>query len=239
MYAEDSPHGSYQFYGFISHNATANSYRAILRGTQNIIEAMDDAMVFLTPCPWLEEGRVHFGILNIYNTLQAVPITVSTASQIDANTAKQYPLALDHLKSLNGSIVIGGHSLGAVMATMLASHLSQKAVNSTVYTFGSPQTGDQAFANDYNAKVPNTWRYAHQFDCVVYLPRQIEKLANMLSDNIVDMVNDYVHVNTQRANGKLNKPFCMGNSPRSHRYCSLPSPLCLPERDISTTRFEV
>lgn len=202
LYAEDNPHGSYQFYGFISHNTTANSYRTILRGTQNIVEAFVDAMVFLTPCPWLDGSRVHSGILNIYNTLQAVPITISTASQIDANTAKQFPLALDYLKSLNGSIVIGGHSLGAVMATMLASHLSQKAVTSTVYTFGSPQVGDQAFANDYNAKVPNTWRYAHQFDFVVYLPRQIAKLpANMLPDNIdniVDMVNDYVHVNTHK-----------------------------------------
>ena len=57
-----------------------------------------------------------------------------------------------------------GHSLGGALATLAAFdirkkllHSKQRDVEVTCYTFAAPRTGNHAFAQDYNALIPDTW----------------------------------------------------------------------------------
>ena len=56
-----------------------------------------------------------------------------------------------------------GHSLGGALATLAAydiAHLLLEDGNrpiQQVYTFGAPRTGNHAFAEDFQASVPDCW----------------------------------------------------------------------------------
>ena len=59
----------------------------------------------------------------------------------------------------NVPTAIAGHSLGGAMAVLAAYDIVDlypwKSVS--VYTVGAPRPGNQAFADKYDAKVPDTW----------------------------------------------------------------------------------
>ena len=60
-------------------------------------------------------------------------------------------------------IYLTGHSLGGAMATLASYDIHQAMqeqhapVEITCYTFGSPRTGNHAFARDVSAAVPDAW----------------------------------------------------------------------------------
>lgn len=68
---------------------------------------------------------------------------------------------------------ITGHSLGGAIATLCAVDLQYnfgQNISIEVYTFGSPRVGNDAFADSYNRRVPDTWRVINGWDTVVGLP---------------------------------------------------------------------
>jgi len=57
-----------------------------------------------------------------------------------------------------------GHSLGGALAKLAAYDIQKKlvevgrfTVDVACYSFGAPRVGNHAFAQDYNAHVPDTW----------------------------------------------------------------------------------
>lgn len=57
------------------------------------------------------------------------------------------------------SVCDAGHSLGGVMAVLAAYDISDLCPwrSVQVYTVGAPRPGNKAFANKYEARVPDTW----------------------------------------------------------------------------------
>lgn len=74
-------------------------------------------------------------------------------------------------------IILTGHSLGAALATFAAVHLRLEAKipaeDITFYTFGSPRTGNQAWADFFYSLYPagQTQRVVHYNDIVPHLPQ--------------------------------------------------------------------
>lgn len=111
----------------------------------------DDADLLLSP--WKQGGRVHQGFANAFNEVR---LGVENA-----------------LRRITGRVLFTGHSLGAAMATLLASVRKPDCL----YTFGSPKVGDVDFIASLNA-VPNQ-RYVDCCDLVARMPPDVFGFAHL------------------------------------------------------------
>lgn len=72
-------------------------------------------------------------------------------------------------------LFITGHSLGGAMASltslMLVVHGAVSSQRARLYTFGQPRTGDYAFAQQVNARVPHAYRVVYRADPVPHTPQ--------------------------------------------------------------------
>ena len=68
----------------------------------------------------------------------------------------------------SGCVTCTGHSLGGALATLAAYDLQAEFGfrKLQVYAFGSPRTGNHAFARDYERKVPHTWHVVNDRACL-------------------------------------------------------------------------
>jgi pimeloyl-ACP methyl ester carboxylesterase len=117
----------------------------VFRGTQGgkIKDLLKDLKAPLVD--WGRGERVHWGFRDAYQSLEA---------KIDAWLAR----------SPGRRLVVTGHSLGAAMATLMASrHLEAELV-----TFGSPSVGDSAFAARFEGR--ELRRYVDCDDAVTMVP---------------------------------------------------------------------
>ena len=74
-------------------------------------------------------------------------------------------------------LLITGHSLGGALAT-LAAHalrLTYPTSNITVYTYGQPRVGNDAFAYEYNQLIPNHWAVIKGQDAIAAIPKGLYK----------------------------------------------------------------
>jgi triacylglycerol lipase len=78
------------------------------------------------------------------------------------------------------SFWFAGHSLGAAFATLAAARWLSSA-RRTVYTFGSPRVGDQAFVAGWDGAVP-VHRFVHGRDLVARIPPTILPLGLNYAD---------------------------------------------------------
>lgn len=101
----------------------------------------------------------------------------------------------NHIEKSNATLYrFTGHSLGGALAALCAVDVQYnygQEVTVEAYTFGAPRIGNAAFAESYNARVPNTWRVVHGWDAVVGVPV---------------IWQGYRHINTEI---KLNRPFTL------------------------------
>ena len=70
-------------------------------------------------------------------------------------------------------LFVTGHSLGGALATLAARGIAAHCPGVpavTVYTFGSPMVGSDAFGVDYDASIPDTYRCVNDQDLVACLP---------------------------------------------------------------------
>jgi hypothetical protein len=152
--------------GFILQAATGAAVIA-LRGTEGILEWIQDARFLSVPCPFLPgAGNTEDGFTAMYQSL-AVSLNAGGSS-----VTKSLP-GLPWKRPVT-TVTICGHSLGGALATLLAADLAANAGGPfkvvTVYTYASPKKGDPLFVSTYNHLVPDTSRIANRLDLVPKLP---------------------------------------------------------------------
>jgi len=136
-----------------------------IRGTEGILEWINDAEFLLVTCPFLAgAGQTEDGFTAMYLSLET---DVAPGSPSVTSTLGTLPFK----KPVN-SLTICGHSMGGALATMLALDLSANTsfTDPTVYTYASPRTGDPAFASRFNQAVKNSFRVANRVDLIPHLP---------------------------------------------------------------------
>lgn len=136
-----------------------------IRGTEGILEWIQDAKFLAVKCPFLAgAGSTEDGFTDMYTSLATAPAAGSPS------VAKALS-ALPWRKPV-GSLTICGHSLGGALATLLALDVAANTTfkNPGVYTYASPRTGDPLFVSTYSQVVPNTFRIANRIDIVPKLP---------------------------------------------------------------------
>jgi hypothetical protein len=138
-----------------------------LRGTEGIMEWIQDVRFLAVPCPFLAgAGNTEDGFTAVYNSLSIAP-AAGSSSLIKALSTLPWTKPVT-------SFTICGHSLGGALATLLALDVAANASSPfstpSVYTCASPKTGNPLFASTYDHLVPNTSRIANRLDLVPKLP---------------------------------------------------------------------
>jgi hypothetical protein len=140
-----------------------------IRGTEGILEWIHDAEFDLVPCPFLAgAGHTEDGFTAMYESLrtEAEP---GSPTVVAALAKLPFPRPVS-------SVTICGHSLGGALATLLALDVAANTVFShpSVYSYGSPRTGDSLFASTYNQVVTDSYRIANRLDIVPALPPPVD-----------------------------------------------------------------
>ena len=71
--------------------------------------------------------------------------------------------------------IVTGHSLGGALAKLCAVDLQYNfspKISVAMCAFGAPRVGNTAFAESYNRRVPDSWRFVNGNDVVSGLPRR-------------------------------------------------------------------
>jgi hypothetical protein len=152
-------------FGFVAQDPAGNVVVAI-RGTEGILEWVQDAKFLAIKCPFLAgAGLTEDGFTAVYESLRVAQDPASKRL-VDALPGLPFPKPV-------ASIIITGHSLGGALATLLALDVAANTAlgkNLTAWTVASPRTGDPSFADTYNQVVPNENRVANRLDIVPKLP---------------------------------------------------------------------
>jgi predicted lipase len=144
--------------------STGESVIAI-RGTEGILEWVQDAKFITVKCPFLAEGgETEDGFTDVYNSF-------AVSTQAGSPSVTKSLATIFGNKPVN-SLTVCGHSLGGALATLQALDAAANSTfkNPSVYTYASPRTGNPQFASTYNRMVPNTFRVANKIDVVPMLP---------------------------------------------------------------------
>jgi hypothetical protein len=140
-----------------------------VRGTEGIMEWVQDARFSLVSCPLAAgAGNTEDGFTAMYNSFRIGSDPKASAPLCSALATLKFPKPV----SATTSVTVCGHSLGGALATLLGLDVAVNTIfkNPTVYTYASPRTGDSAFTAYYDHMVPNTIRVANRMDLVPKLP---------------------------------------------------------------------
>jgi Lipase (class 3) len=153
--------------GFVLQKSGAGDAVIALRGTEGVMEWIQDSRFLSVPCPFLPSaGNTEDGFTAMYNSLAIAP-SAGSPSLIKALSTLSWRRPVT-------ALTICGHSLGGALATLLALDVAANALSPfntpVVYTYASPKTGDPSFASTYNHLVPQTSRIANRLDLVPKLP---------------------------------------------------------------------
>jgi predicted lipase len=154
--------------GLICQDQTGDVAIAI-RGTEGTLEWIHDADFLLVPCPFLAgAGHTEDGFTAMYESLRT-GVAANSPTVVNALAKLPFPRSVS-------SVTVCGHSLGGALATLLALDVAANTVykNPSVYTFGSPRTGDSLFASTYDQVVKNSYRVANRLDIVPTLPPPVD-----------------------------------------------------------------
>jgi len=153
------------FFGFLARSSTdPNSYVAVVRGTEGIVEWLIDAEFLLIPHPHHPGVQVEEGFWDIYQTMSlADPANGRTTHQNAAEGVADTVGA--------GTVMVAGHSLGSALATYFALDLAEKLGSKvSACLFASPRTGDQAWAELFAATVSDYRLFNYVLDIVPHVP---------------------------------------------------------------------
>jgi predicted lipase len=154
--------------GLICQDQTGDVAIAI-RGTEGTLEWIHDADFLLVPCPFLAgAGHTEDGFTAMYESLRT-GVAANSPTVVNALAKLPFPRSVS-------SVTVCGHSLGGALATLLALDVAANTVykSPSVYTFGSPRTGDSLFASTYDQVVKNSYRVANRLDIVPTLPPPVD-----------------------------------------------------------------
>lgn len=147
-------------YGFVVEStAQPGKFVAAIRGTANPIEWFENFEGFQVSTPW--GGKAEAGFYGIYGSL---------VFRSPGGTDLPIITALSMLVG-SGSLTVGGHSLGAALATMLAFQMAP-AIGGRVAlrVFASPHPGDQELMTAVATAVPDHRHWANVLDVVPKVP---------------------------------------------------------------------
>jgi triacylglycerol lipase len=148
--------GSPTCYGFlVEATASPGTFVVVIRGTDGIIEWVEDGEFELIPHP--VAGKVEAGFFGLYRTLQYAGLPA--AQGIAAAT-------------VGGDVTVVGHSLGAALASYLTLDLAM--IHGGPHTrgrfFASPRPGDDVFEALFDRSVADYLVYAYVLDAVPHVP---------------------------------------------------------------------
>jgi hypothetical protein len=155
--------------GLVLQDAGTGDVVLAVRGTEGIMEWMQDARFCLVSCPFAAgAGNTEDGFTAMYNSFRIGSDAKASAPLCSALATLKFPKPV----TATTSLTVCGHSLGGALATLVALDVAANTIfkNPTVYTYASPRTGDSAFTAFYNHMVPNTIRVANRMDLVPKLP---------------------------------------------------------------------
>lgn len=172
---------SYQFYGFLAVKKGTAEVILVVRGTNSIIEFIDDAYS-IVPVPFYTYGKVGDGWAKIYSTMRTSPrsstaidiappdVSGSFASQVAAVVREYFAAEALDVASMTMDCV--GHSLGSALITL---YTLERLIDPTYpmrkfYTFASPLVGDQTFVAAFNKQPFEKYRIYNTSDPVPNLP---------------------------------------------------------------------
>ena len=136
--------------GFVAYSYKYKELVVCFRGTQP--KDLNDKLANLKAWPKKarEKGRVHSGFANACD--------------------KVYDEIVEYINSLklpqNTKLICAGHSLGAAIATIVASRLDADEL----YTFGSPRVGNRAFVDEMTKDNIKHYRFVNNNDIVTNVP---------------------------------------------------------------------
>jgi predicted lipase len=147
--------------GLVLQNPATGDAVIAVRGTEGILEWVQDARFLLVPCPFLTgAGRTEDGFTSMYKSF-----TIDAAANAPSLVTSLAGLAW---KAPVRSLTICGHSLGGALVTLLALDMAANTAftDPAVYSYASPRAGDSAFVSTYNHLVSRTCRIANRMDLV-------------------------------------------------------------------------
>ena len=132
-----------------------------IRGTEGVWEWLQDAKFLPKPFSNVQgSGLTEDGFTDMY---QSFSFTLARSTTFMADLVASI--------DAGAKLTIGGHSLGAALATLLALDV---AVNTTlpvkIYTLASPRVGDLTFHNLFNHVVQDAFRVDNRLDIVPKTP---------------------------------------------------------------------
>ncbi len=136
------------------------------------------------------------GSSNIHNWLEDIQIQhVSPYKNqslcVEAGFYKNYYYIknelFENLKLLSNKyktnyLLISSHSLGSAASTLFVYDIidnNEPYIVQYYYNFGSPRVGNEAFVEDFNKKITNTYRIVHNNDIVASVPPKIFSYAHI------------------------------------------------------------
>jgi len=144
------------------------------------------------PFPGLATSiQVHQGFLGAYLDVQSQVLNAITKAQKACQDCR---------------ILLTGHSLGGALATIAAADLAVRKIGVdklSLYTYGSPRVGNDAFATWFNTQVKDSFRVTHADDAVIHVP----------FDNM-----GFTHIGL---NVHYPKPFVFNTNLDNQRFCGL------------------
>jgi triacylglycerol lipase len=163
--AQDIGLGTRFYYGFLAYfNSDKTQWVAVIRGTANPSEWIEDVEFIPKPAPANMAGTVEDGFFSIYRSMEYVPIGSAAGQPVVAGIATAVG---------SNQLTILGHSLGSALATYLALDLtiSNQLQNPlSACMFASPHTGDDAFVQFFDQQVASYKVYNYSCDIVPRVP---------------------------------------------------------------------
>jgi triacylglycerol lipase len=136
-------------------------YVAAIRGTNGILEWIEDAQFLSVPHP--TAGRVEQGFYGVYRSMQYRPIggEILPAARGISNAVGK------------GSLIVLGHSLGSALATYLTfdlAHQGKLGARVQGCFYASPRPGDADFAKAFDERVQTYALWNYELDVVPRVP---------------------------------------------------------------------
>ena len=135
---------------FACRKSNANDIFIVFRGTEpnQMKDILADVKAWRKPAR--EKGLVHFGFAQAIDKVYDNIVHWINEQKLDGER----------------NITCTGHSLGAALATIMASRLDANEL----YTFGSPRVGNRAFVKEMNKDGIKHYRFVNNNDIVTKVP---------------------------------------------------------------------
>ena len=138
---------------FACRKSNANNIFIVFRGTEpnQMKDILADVKAWRKPAR--EKGLVHFGFAQALDKVYDNIVQWLSEQKLDGER----------------NITCTGHSLGAALATIMASRLDANEL----YTFGFPRVGDRRFVKEMNTDKIKHYRFVNNNDIVTRVPPPI------------------------------------------------------------------